>query len=91
MEQKQRRGIELQMPPAVIGHYGSAGGRVELGVDGMQAMQAVLEALHLRGLAQHGVEQAAHQLQHPRFKLVYAATGPPQAAMGQGKSPDALD
>ena len=33
----QRRGIELQMPPAVIGHYGSAGGRVELGVDGMQA------------------------------------------------------
>ena len=48
------------MPPAVIGHYGSASGRVELGVDGMQAMQAVLEALHLRGLAQHGVEQAAH-------------------------------
>ena len=79
------------MAPAVVGNHRASGGRVELGVDGMQPVQAVLEALHLRRLAQHGVEQATHQLQHPGFKLVDPAAWSPQPPMGEGQSPDALD
>jgi hypothetical protein len=91
LQQKEGGGIELEVAPAVVRHHRIAAGGVELGVDRVEAVQAGLEALHLGGLAQHGRKQAAHQLQHPLFELEGAAAGAPQAAIGQGETPDALN
>ena len=91
LQQEQRRGIELQMAPAVIGDDGIAAGGVELGVDRIEAIEALLKPLHLRGLAQHRVEQAPHQLQHPLFQLKHPPVVAPQALVCQGQTPDALD
>ena len=79
------------MAPAVIGHHRLARVGVELGVDGVEAIEAVLEALHLGGLAQHGAQQPPHQLQHPLLELEGAPAGAAQAAMGDRQTPDALD
>ena len=43
------------------------------------------------GLAQHRVEQAPHELQHPLLQLIDAGGGATQAPVGQGETPDALD
>ena len=91
LQQKQGRGIELQMAPAVVGHHRIAGGRIEFGVDGVEPLEARLEALHLRRLAHHRAHQSPHQLQDPLLQLEGAAAGPLQPPVGQGQSPDALD
>ena len=91
LQQVQGGGVQLQVPPAVVGHHRFATAGVELGVDRIEPIQAVLEALHLGGLAQHRVEQSAHQLQHPLVQLKGAAAVAVQVAVGQGQAPDALD
>jgi len=90
LQQEQGRGVELQVSPAVVGHHGVAAVGVVLGVQRIQRLQAVLEALQLRRLAQHGVEQPAHQLQHPLLQFEHAGGGTAQAPVGQGQAPHAL-
>ena len=53
LQYKQRRGIELQMPPGVIGHHRLTAGGVVFGVQCIEGILARLEALHLVGLAHH--------------------------------------
>ena len=84
LQQKESGGIELQMAPAVIRHYRCAASGVVFGVQCVERFKAVFEALHLVGLAQHGVEQAAHQLQHPLLQFKHTGGGTAQAAVRQG-------
>ena len=79
------------MAPAVVGDNRLARVGVELGVDRIEAIEAGLEAFHLGGLAQHGAQQAPHQLQHPLLKLEGAPAGAALAAMGDCQPPDALN
>ena len=79
------------MPPGVIGHHGVTTGTVVFRVQCVQGIQAVLEPLHLSGLAQHRPQQAAHQGDHPLFEFPGPAVLPsPLAADGQAQGPDAL-
>ena len=91
LQQKQGGGIELEMAPSVVGHHGVAAGGVELGVQGIQPIQAVFEALHLGSLAQHGVEQAPHQLHDPLLQLKSPPVVAPHPGVGHGQAPHALD
>ena len=56
LQQEEGRGIELQVPPAVIGDHRIATARVVLGVQAIERGEGLLEALDLVGLAQHRVE-----------------------------------
>ena len=58
------------MAPAVIGHHGFAAAGIEFGVQGIERIQAGFKPLDLAALAHHGVEQPAHQLQHPLLQFV---------------------
>ena len=91
LQQVQGGGVQLQVSPAVVGHHRITAAGVEFGVNRIKPIQAVLEALDLGGLAQHRVEQPAHQLQHPLVQLKGAAAVAVQAPVGQGQTPDALD
>jgi len=91
LQQEQAGGIELEVAPAVVGHRRVARVGFELGVDGVEPVEGVLEALHLRGLAQHRVHQAAHQQQYPLLQFEGAPVGAPLAPVGQGQPPHALD
>ena len=91
LQQKQRGGIQLQVAPGVIGNDGIAAGTVVFGMKRVQRIQAVLEALHLFGLAQHGAHQASHQGDHPLLQLPGPAVlNTPVAPDRQAQGPDAL-
>ncbi len=80
------------MPPAVIGHNLIAIGAVVFGMQGIERIKAVLEALHFWGLTHHAVEQPAHQRQNPLFEFPAALGGPPvKATMGNRQAPNALN
>ena len=91
LQQKHRRGVQLQVAPAVVRHHRRPGSRVELRVQGIEGPQAALEALHLRRLAHHRREQPPHQLQHPLLQLEGPAARPVQAPVGDRQTPNALD
>ena len=92
LQQEQGRGIDLQMSPTVIRNHGLPAGAVVFGMQGIEWIQAALEALHLPGLAQHRLKQAAHQVQHALLKLPGpAAVLAVLSTVGDGQSPHALN
>ena len=92
LQQIERGGIQLQMPPGVIRHHRLTAAAVVFGVEGVSGVEAALEPLHFSGLPHHRPQQTAHQGQHALFQL----PGPTAAvamtsSVSEGKPPDALD
>ena len=91
LQQEQGRGIDLQMSPAVIRNHGLPAGAVVFGMQGIEWIQAALEALHLPGLAHHRVEQSAHQVHHALLQLPAALAGAFHPVMRLCQAPHTLN
>ena len=91
LQQEQGRGIDLQMSPAVIRNHWLPAGAVVFGMQGIEWIQAALEAFHLPGLAHHRVEQSAHQVHHALLELPAALAGPLHPAMRCRQAPHTLN
>ena len=92
LQQEQRCGIELQMPPGIVGHHWFTTAAVVFGMQGIQRIEAVFEAFDLPGLTQHRPQQATHQSDHPLFELPGPAVPfTTVAADGEAQGPDALN